>query len=138
MESDPPGNLLVLLAEDNRVNQTVAIRVLMRMGVSLILAGTGHEVLALLAKHSVDLVLMDVQMPEMDGLMATRIIREGEQFTGRHVPIIAMTAYALRGDRERCLAAGMDEHLTKPINRQHLKEAMARVTSVRVLVSPTV
>ena len=121
----PASNLHVLLAEDNRVNQIVATRMLEKMGHSVVVADNGLFVLALLATGQFDLVLMDVQMPEMDGLTATRRIRESEQLTRRHMPIIAMTAHAMRGDRERCLEAGMDGYVTKPVVRQRLEEAIA-------------
>ena len=117
--------LQILLAEDNRVNQIVATRMAERMGHSVVVAENGRFVLELLARRRFDLVLMDVQMPEMDGLTATRKIRESERRTHLHLPIIAMTAHAMKGDRERCLEAGMDGYLTKPINSQRLEEAIA-------------
>jgi signal transduction histidine kinase/CheY-like chemotaxis protein/HPt (histidine-containing phosphotransfer) domain-containing protein len=126
--SEPPAprrSLNILLAEDNHVNQAVAVRILERMGHFPVVANNGNEALALLAAQSFDLVLMDVQMPEMDGLMTTEKIREGERQTQLHMPIIAMTAYAMKGDRERCLEKGMDGYLAKPINRRELEEAIA-------------
>ena len=89
------------------------------------MAGNGNEALAALERQPFDLVLIDVQMPERDGLEATTLIRQKEQGTGRRVPIIAMTAYALKGDRERCLAAGMDGYLSKPVRLEQLLEAIA-------------
>jgi PAS domain S-box-containing protein len=124
-----PKSLLILLAEDNRINQTVATRMLERMGHSMVVAGNGKEALALLELHSFDLVLMDIQMPEMDGLTATMRIRENERSTQLHMPIVAMTAHAMTGDRERCIEAGMDGYITKPINRQHLEEALTLAIS---------
>jgi two-component system, sensor histidine kinase and response regulator len=116
-----------LLAEDNRVNQTVATRILEKMGHSVVLANNGKEAISTLATQKFDLVLMDLQMPEMDGLSATRSIREQEKQTHSHVPIIAMTARALKGDRERCLEGGMDGYVSKPINVKELRDAMAAV-----------
>jgi signal transduction histidine kinase/CheY-like chemotaxis protein len=117
----------ILLAEDNRVNQTVATRILEKMGHSVVLANNGKEAISTLATQKFDLVLMDLQMPEMDGLSATRSIREQEKQTHSHVPIIAMTAHALKGDRERCLEGGMDGYVSKPINVKELRDAMAAV-----------
>jgi signal transduction histidine kinase/DNA-binding response OmpR family regulator len=119
--------LCILLVEDNRVNQTVAVRVLEKMGHSVALANNGKEALSILTRQQFDLVLMDLQMPEMDGLSATRNIREQEKQTHSHLPIIAMTAHALKGDRERCLEGGMDGYVSKPININELKDAIAAV-----------
>jgi signal transduction histidine kinase/ligand-binding sensor domain-containing protein/CheY-like chemotaxis protein/HPt (histidine-containing phosphotransfer) domain-containing protein len=118
-------SLRILLAEDNLVNQAVATRLLQKQGHSLVVANNGREALAHLARQPFDLVLMDIQMPEMDGLAATRQIRDGETLTGAHLPIVAMTAHAMKGDRERCLAAGMDGYVSKPINAANLKEQIA-------------
>ncbi|MGA9569959.1 MAG: response regulator [Candidatus Acidiferrales bacterium] len=108
--------LRVLLAEDNPVNQEVALRLLERRGHSVIVAENGKQALTAIERHKFDLVLMDVQMPEMGGLEATQLIRENEKATGEHLPILAMTAHAMQGDRERCIAAGMDGYLAKPID----------------------
>jgi PAS domain S-box-containing protein len=108
--------LRVLLAEDNPVNQEVALRLLERRGHSVIVAENGRQALTAIERHKFDLVLMDVQMPEMGGLEATQLIREKEKSTGEHLPILAMTAHAMQGDRERCIAAGMDGYLAKPID----------------------
>jgi PAS domain S-box-containing protein len=108
--------LRVLLAEDNPVNQEVALRLLERRGHSVIVAENGRQALTAIQRHKFDLVLMDVQMPEMGGLEATQLIREKEKLTGEHLPILAMTAHAMQGDRERCIAAGMDGYLAKPID----------------------
>jgi CheY-like chemotaxis protein len=91
------------------------------------LARNGQEAVQQLESESFDLVLMDVQMPEMDGLQATRAIRERERITGAHLPIVAMTAYAIQGDQERCLAAGMDGYISKPINFKELFEVVHTV-----------
>ncbi len=119
----------ILLAEDNLVNQRVAVALLKSMGHTVVVAGDGSQALDRLDHESFDLVLMDVQMPEMDGLTATRAIRVREQATGRHIPILAMTAHAMKGDRERCLDAGMDDYVTKPVSRKGLAEAVARAGS---------
>jgi CheY-like chemotaxis protein len=110
----------VLLAEDNVVNQRVAVGLLTRRGHHVTVANNGREAIEALEKGTFDLVLMDVQMPEMGGLEATAAIRERERETGGHVRIVAMTAHAMTGDRERCLAAGMDGYLSKPIDQQRL------------------
>ncbi len=122
-------NLHILLAEDNHVNQAVASGILAKQGHTLVIANNGLEALSLLAQQAFDLVLMDIQMPEMDGLRATQRIRESEKLTKHHLPIIAMTAHAMKGDRERCLAAGMDGYVSKPINAESLESAI--VSAIR-------
>jgi CheY-like chemotaxis protein len=109
--------LKVLLAEDNAIHQRVAVGLLTKRGHSAVVASNGREALDLLARETFDIVLMDVQMPEMDGLEATAAIRRSEAGTGRHVRIVAMTAHAMAGDRDRCLSAGMDGYLSKPIDQ---------------------
>jgi CheY-like chemotaxis protein len=122
-EQKPPSRRFrVLLAEDNLVNQRLAVRMLENMGHQVVVAQTGHEVLSALQTMKFDLVLMDVQMPEMDGFAATREIRKREQGGQDHLPVIAMTAHAMKGDRESCLDAGMDDYLAKPINRDELQQ----------------
>jgi signal transduction histidine kinase/DNA-binding response OmpR family regulator len=128
-QTQPFSALRILLAEDNRVNQVVATKTLQKMGHSIVVANNGSEALSMLATEPFDLVLMDVQMPEVDGLTATRKIREHEKQTHVHLPIIAMTAHAMTGDRERCLNAGMDGYVSKPINAEQLEQAIASVVT---------
>ena len=123
----PARSLRILLAEDNPYNQKVAVRILEKWGHSVIQAANGREALRALEDGTFDLVLMDVQMPEIDGLEATRIIRAREQSTGGRIPIAAMTAFAMKGDRDRCLEAGMDDYLPKPINPTELFNMIARL-----------
>ena len=118
-----PG-LRILLAEDNLVNRTLAVRLLEKHGYMVEVATDGREALRKCQAGGFDLILMDVQMPEINGLEATAAIREMEKNTGRHVPIVAMTAHALSGDRERCLAAGMDGYISKPFRVPELLEEM--------------
>jgi PAS domain S-box-containing protein len=121
---EPDSYLSVLLAEDNLVNQRLAVRLLEKRGHRVVVAATGLEALRALEKESFDLVLMDVQMPEMDGLEATAAIREKEKGTGRRQPVVALTAHAMKGDREKCIAGGMDGYLTKPIRPQELDQLL--------------
>jgi len=114
----------ILLAEDNAVNLTLAVRLLEKRGYEVSVAGDGQAAVAALEKDSFDLVLMDVQMPGMDGFEATAAIRAKEKLTGKHIPIIAMTAHALKGDKERCIAAGMDAYVSKPIRTSELFSAI--------------
>jgi CheY-like chemotaxis protein len=113
-------SLRILLAEANQVNQKLATRLLEQHGHSVVLAGNGREALGRLEKEPFDLVLMDVQMPEVDGLEATVAIRKKEKTTGTHIPIVAMTAPAVQGYAERCLEAGVDGYISKPINVREL------------------
>ncbi len=117
----------VLLAEDNAVNQMLALRLLEKRGYIVSVAGDGRQALAALEKEDFDIVLTDVQMPEMDGFEATTMIRKKEKSTGKHMPIIAMTAHASKGDQERCLAAGMDAYISKPIRTNELFATMERL-----------
>ena len=121
---DSAASLQVLLAEDNLVNQRLATRLIEKRGHCVVVVGNGREALAALEKGRYDLVLMDVQMPEMDGIETTLSLREREKHTGNHQPVVAMTAHAMKGDRERCVAAGMDGYLAKPINPQELDELL--------------
>jgi PAS domain S-box-containing protein len=114
----------ILLAEDNVVNETLAVRLLEKHGYRVAVARNGRQAVAACAREDFDLILMDVQMPELNGYEATSEIRKRELETGRHTPIIAMTAHAMKGDRERCLEAGMDGYLSKPINRAELFETI--------------
>jgi CheY-like chemotaxis protein len=123
----PP--LRILLVEDNPINQKVACCMLQKNGHTVVTANNGREALVTLASCEFDAVLMDVQMPEMDGLEATAAIRAGEQGTSRHVPILALTAHALIGDRERCLRAGMDGYIAKPVQSAQLMQALAEVVA---------
>jgi signal transduction histidine kinase/DNA-binding response OmpR family regulator len=122
-----PLPLRILLAEDNLVNQRVATRFLERDGHSVVVASNGREAVAEFQRQSFDAVLMDIEMPEMDGIAATAEIRKLEERVGHHTPVIALTAHATEGDRERCLAARMDDYVSKPIERQELRKAMAKV-----------
>jgi PAS domain S-box-containing protein len=117
--------LSVLLAEDNPVNRLLAVRLLERMGHRVATANHGREAVERLERESFDVVLMDVQMPELNGFEATAVIREREHGASRHQFIAAMTAHALKGDRERCLEAGMDSYLSKPIDREALSAVLA-------------
>ena len=116
----PPKPLKILLAEDNPVNQYMAVVLLEERGHSVCVANNGQEVLDLLPTQAFELILMDVQMPVMDGFQATQAIRALEQGTQQHMRIVAMTAHALKGDRERCLEAGMDDYIAKPVQEEEL------------------
>ncbi len=119
--------LRILLAEDNIINQKLAVKLLQKWGHEVVVAANGKEALAVLEKdRPFDLVLMDVQMPEMDGMMATTLIRQHEKTTHTHIPIIAMTARAMKGDREQCLAAGMDDYVSKPLKTDELFTLLER------------
>ena len=139
----------ILLVEDGAVNQKVALMMLEARGHTVVVANNGKEAVETFERERFDLILMDVQLPEMDGHEATRVIRAKEQKTGGHIPILAMTAHAMKGDRERCIEAGMDEYLSKPIRTDALYEAIEGVaplvgsdqqtteTSTNVAASPT-
>jgi CheY-like chemotaxis protein len=129
---DPKSVLSVLLVEDNAVNQRLATRMLEKRGHRVTLAGNGLEALEAIAKRSFDLVLMDIQMPEMDGFQATAAIREKENGTNARLPVVALTAHAMKGDREKCLAAGMDGYLTKPIRPRELDDILENFLARRV------
>jgi two-component system sensor histidine kinase/response regulator len=128
---DPMAMLRVLVAEDNSVNQRLATRLLEKRGHRVTVMANGRQAVEALAKQTFDLVLMDIQMPEMDGFEATAAIREREKLNGTHIPIIALTAHAMKGDRERCLIAGMDGYLSKPIRPQELDEILEKYLARR-------
>jgi CheY-like chemotaxis protein len=123
-ESVPTRPLHVLLAEDSDLNQRLAVGLLRKWKHTVEVVGNGREAVAAWSRGQFDVILMDVQMPEVDGLEATRLIRSKEALRGGHVPIIALTAHALAGDRERCLAAGMDGYVAKPIRARELQAAL--------------
>jgi PAS domain S-box-containing protein len=128
--------LQILLAEDNVVNQRLAAHLLESRGHHVTIANNGREALEMMEKQPFDLALVDVQMPEMDGLQLTSAIREKEKNTPTHLPIIAMTAYAMKGDRERCLEAGMDDYVAKPINPSQLFETVDGVSRAELKAHP--
>jgi CheY-like chemotaxis protein len=119
--------LNILLAEDSLVNQRLAVGLLEKYGHSVTVANNGKEAITALASGHFDVVLMDVEMPEMDGYEATAVIRVQQRQSGTHVPIIAMTAHAMKGDREQCLEAGMDDYISKPIRIQQLLDKLESV-----------
>ena len=129
-------SLRILLAEDNVINRAVAAGILEKRGHSLVHAVNGREAVEAAKREPFDLILMDVQMPEMDGFEATHCIREFEQATGRHTPIAAMTAHAMAGDRERCLAAGMDDYISKPVRTAALKLVLEKLIEIKSMGSP--
>ncbi|MEE4242621.1 MAG: response regulator [Desulfopila sp.] len=128
-------DIRILLAEDDYINKTLATAILEKARFKVTAVSNGHEAVAEAARMPYDLILMDIQMPEMDGYEATRTIRQHEKETARHTPIIAMTAHAIKGDREKCLQAGMDDYVTKPINTTELYMAIERHLLYRVLVA---
>jgi two-component system sensor histidine kinase/response regulator len=129
VESNGPSRPLnILLAEDSVVNQKLAVGLLSAKGHQVSVVNNGRDAVTAAAREAFDLVLMDVQMPDVDGLQATALIREQEQGTGRRVPIIAMTAHALKGDRERCLSSGMDGYVSKPVRSREFFATIAEVT----------
>lgn len=120
----------ILLVEDRDSNRMVALLLLQKLGFQADVVCTGMEAVEAAVKRNYQVILMDVQMPEFDGFDATRAIREAEATTGRHTPIIALTALAMDGDKERCLNAGMDDYISKPYNLQTLKETLSKWVSV--------
>jgi len=134
----PRRKLHVLLAEDNQVNQMLATRIFKKLGHHVTVVSNGREALSAVQAGHFDLVAMDVQMPEMDGLDATAAIRAWEKTTGTHTPIMAMTAHAMKGDRERCLAAGMDGYTSKPIRIGELERSITQLVSPSKSAGPTV
>ena len=119
-----PASLSVLLAEDNVINQHLVKRLLEKRGHAVTVTGSGREALERVASESFDVILMDVQMPDMDGLQASTRIREIEKHRGTYTPILALTAHTMKGDRERCLAAGMDQFINKPIDAERFVEVV--------------
>jgi two-component system sensor histidine kinase/response regulator len=128
--------LKVLLAEDNEVNRKLAVRLLEKRGHHVDVAFNGREALIALRNSHYDLVLMDVQMPEMGGIEATAALRASELESGRHTPVVAMTALVMKGDRERCLAVGMDGYLSKPIHTQELDDVLEKFISIKRKIDP--
>ncbi|MDQ2840250.1 MAG: response regulator [Acidobacteriota bacterium] len=120
-----------LLVEDNPVNQRLAVRLLEKLGAEVVVANNGRQALVELERADFQLVFMDVQMPEMDGFEATVAIRKAEQITGKRMPIVAMTAHAMKGDRERCLLAGMDAYLSKPVRAKDLEDVLEQVMALQ-------
>jgi two-component system, sensor histidine kinase and response regulator len=133
---DARQSLRILLAEDNAVNRQLVKALLAKRGHRVVTVGNGREAIAAAAEGGIDLILMDVQMPEMDGLEATAVIRTVEKVTGEHIPIIALTAHAMKGDREACLAAGTDGYLSKPVNANDLFALIEALTGVTKHVPP--
>jgi CheY-like chemotaxis protein len=116
----------ILLVEDNLVNQKVALQQLKKFGYTAQIANDGQEAVEMVRKHAYSLILMDCQMPRMDGFEATGVIRQLEAESGRHTPIVAMTANAMEGERELCLRAGMDDYVPKPVRLEQLREVLGR------------
>jgi CheY-like chemotaxis protein len=127
-QTPPLKSLRILVAEDNPVNQRLAARILEKEGHEVAVAANGTEALTAWRNRSFDLILMDMQMPEMDGFQATFAIRRAEASSSLHIPIVAVTAHAISGYRERCLAAGMDDYLSKPIRKNDLLDVIAKHT----------
>jgi len=128
----------VLVVEDNEINQFAAIRLLRSFGLTVDVAANGREAITMSGRTEYTAVFMDCQMPDVDGYTATRVIRRREQQTDRHTPIIALTAHALEGDREKCLAAGMDDYLSKPLRRQSIRDVLGRLPELRPAGPPVV
>lgn len=133
---DPAEILQVLVVEDGDVNQRLATRLLEKRGHRVVVSANGRQALEALKARPFDLVLMDLQMPEMDGFEATAAIRKNEMATGKHLPIVALTAHAMKGDQERCLASGMDGYLSKPIRPQELDAILEQYLSLRYRAAP--
>jgi CheY-like chemotaxis protein len=123
--------LHILLVEDNAVNQKLARRLLENGGHTVTCAGDGAEALSACEKSRFDAILMDIQMPVMDGFEATAELRRREKLTGGYTPVLALTANAMQGDRDRCLSAGMDGYVTKPINKGELLQSIAEAVASR-------
>ncbi|MCK5147501.1 response regulator [bacterium] len=134
IQNEKSGPVRILLAEDNKVNRKLAETLLGRRGYDVYSVGDGLEAVEAYQKNAFDLILMDVQMPEMDGMRATAAIRELEAQNGGHIPIVAMTAHAMKGDRERCLAGGMDDYVSKPMKAKLLYETIERIMTTQFTV----
>jgi CheY-like chemotaxis protein len=134
---EPVTSLRILLAEDNPVNQRLASKLLEKRGHQVTVTATGRGALQRAQEETFDVVLMDVQMPDMDGLEATALIREWEKNRGKRTPIVALTAHSMKGDRDRCLAAGMDTYVTKPFNAARLIEVVESTARLQPQESPT-
>jgi CheY-like chemotaxis protein/nitrogen-specific signal transduction histidine kinase len=130
-QSNGVGKVRILMAEDNRVNQVITVRILEKWGWEVVAANNGKEALEALGKSHFDLILMDDHMPEMSGVEATQIIRSEEKQTGMHIPIIAMTANAMAGDREKYISLGMDDYVSKPIDREVLFQTIVNAVKQR-------
>jgi CheY-like chemotaxis protein len=128
VDETPISPISILVAEDNDVSRLLINKLLLKQGHTVTAARTGLEALTLSEQGTFDLILMDIQMPEIDGLQVAAEIRERESATGEHIPIVALTAHALKGDRERCLQAGMDDYLSKPIEPRELTAAIRRAS----------
>jgi CheY-like chemotaxis protein len=139
-KTPPADPLRILLAEDNLVNQRLAMRLLEKEGHVVVAAANGTEAMTAWLNQTFDLILMDMQMPEMDGVQTTSAIRRAEAALGTHIPIVALTAHAMIGDRERCLSAGMDDYLSKPIRKSDLLETIGKHTrpAGRLALTPEV
>lgn len=135
LHAQSPKRLHILIAEDNYINQKYAVSLLQGEGHSVVVAPNGREAIGALERGSFDLILMDVSMPEMDGFETTNYIRAREQFSGTHIPILAVTAHAMSGDRDKCMASGMDAYISKPISRRELMDAIYRLTSRKGMVA---
>src|SRR6202012_3534980 len=126
----------VLVVEDNEINQFAAIRLLRSFGLDVDVAANGREAITMTGRTEYSAVFMDCQMPDVDGYTATRVIRRREEQTGHHTPIIALTAHALDGDREKCLSAGMDDYLSKPLRRDAIQDVLRRLPEFRPGAGP--
>jgi two-component system sensor histidine kinase/response regulator len=129
-------SLRILLAEDNAVHRQLVTALLGKRGHTVVTVVNGREAVAAVAQGGFDLVLMDIQMPEMDGLESTATIRKAEKGTGAHVPIVALTAHAMKGDRQACLTAGTDEYLSKPVNATELLALIESLTGGATMIAP--
>jgi CheY-like chemotaxis protein len=126
--SDSLNKEMVLIAEDNPVNQKVAMLQLKKLGYEALAVGNGRSAIEELKRRNYMLILMDCQMPEMDGFETTNVIRKSEALTGKHIPIIGLTAHAMEGDRDKCIAAGMDDYLSKPTSLEKMSKMLAKWT----------